>query len=441
MSQASDGKERPFDLAISDLAFGGDGVGREDEGPAQGRVVFVPGTVPGDLVRVQLVSSKRRHAHARLLEVLEPSPNRVAPPCPIHDTCGGCGWQQVAISEQRRCKQALVRRQMGQAVTTAAGEPTFEMPEMATGSALEWRQRIRARFRVRDGEVVLGLHERETHRIVDMPRCAVALPAVDAGVDILRAALAEAGDADGTAVIAATDRGRPVLSVRLRCAPAVAQALAHALGLAPDLEGALVEVAGQHTRLGASAYSYPGADRVSIAVGGFSQANPEVTARLVNDLLDETARSGATSAADLYAGAGTLTLPLARRLERVVAIEGDEGAVHELRRSAAAQGLGHLSAHVFNLDVPCGLPMVAASPPDLVVLDPPREGASALMPVLVALAPRLVIYVSCNPATQARDLRILSMGGFELVRVRTYDMFPHTAHVETMAVLQRVSAK
>lgn len=406
-------------LRVEALAPGGEGVCRQSDGPYAGRVVFVAGVAPGDVVRARLTQAKGRWARAELVEVLEPGASRVAPFCPLWGDCGGCEWQHVSLDVQRAQKRAIVQRiadKLTQGVV---------VPPLMIGADRAWRQRARLRFEA--GRTVrLGFLGARSRRLVDVPECPVVRPGVQAGMDALRRALAGV-EARGTAVVSASGTSAYV-SARLDGAPAAR--LSHLDAL---LAGGVVSGLDGTTAFGATTLEVPGSPGLMVRPGGFTQANPEVFSLLVRDVLAEVERLAPRSAADLFAGAGTLTLPLARRIPDLRALEGDAAAVEDLRRNVAGLPVRVALADLFRDDPLAGHLDVA---PDLVVLDPPREGALAVARALAVLRPPAVLSVACDPQTQARDLAVLCAAGYRLVSMRAYDAFPHTAHVETLAVLE-----
>jgi 23S rRNA (uracil1939-C5)-methyltransferase len=421
------------ELTISALAQGGEGVGREATGPHVGRVVFVAGAAPGDRALVALTEQKRRWARGRLVSLVEPGPGRTEPFCPLSGTCGGCSWQHVELAEQRAQKHAFVRR-----VAERLGGADALVPPLFGGRGDRWRQRVRVRFTVRGGAVTLGFLAERSHGIVDVPACPVSRPGVDAGLAALRRALGGLTDASGTAVIAVDDADRPLVSVRISSGSGRLAAAEVLLAGLVALPGAVVEADGQRWEHGEQELSYPGMPWLRVRAGGFTQANPEVALRIVSDVLDLVGREQPRLVVELFAGAGTFTLPLAERVERVVALESDPAAVADLVGAASRQSLD-VDARVADLRAPSALAALADDPPDLVVLDPPREGAPEVAAALAELGPRVVAWVSCDLATNERDLGVLVGAGYRLGSMRSYDMFPHTHHVETLAVLYRSS--
>jgi 23S rRNA (uracil1939-C5)-methyltransferase len=379
-----------IELRIDELAAGGDGVGRAPDG----RVVFVPFTAPGDRVRVQLTQTRPRFARARVETLLEPGPARTDPVCPVFGSCGGCAWQHVAYPAQLAAKARILEdalRRIGK--LSLPGELTVEPSPSAYG------YRSRARVLVEGGRV--GFRRRSSHVLCATTRCPVLLPALDAELHALARQpprdegeweLAWGGDAVRRAPLAAAGHERVWL-----------------------------EVAGE---------------RVGISPGVFAQANALLLPALAERLL-ACAGSGA-AALELYAGAGCFTLPLARRFEKLVALEADAGAVADLHANLAASGTTNVDVMGETLEHALAREGLALLAPEVLVLDPPRAGLpEGAVAALARLRPARVVYLSCDPATLARDLALWFGAGWALRSVQGFDLFPQTPHIEALALLER----
>ncbi|MEB2344770.1 MAG: TRAM domain-containing protein [Deltaproteobacteria bacterium] len=384
------------ELVIESLAAGGDGVGRAPDG----RVVFVPLAAPGDRVRVRLVEERPRFARGEIEALLAPGPGRVEPRCPVFGVCGGCAWQHLAYAAQVEAKHAIVRA----AFERIAG--LAELPPLGfTPSPAPYGYRGRARVRVERGAV--GFRRRRSHALCAVTGCPLLAPPLGAALAALAAAPPKpAGDwelalGEGGAVRAAPLAARP---------------------------GAL---AGERLALRA------GSERLELSPGVFAQANALLLDALAGAVLG--AAGAGASALELYAGAGFFTLGLARRFERVVALESDPAAARDLaRNAAAAAGGGPRRVRVVEARVE---PWLAAGEalalaPEVVVLDPPRGGVGpAAAEALARLSARRLVHLSCDPATLARDVAVLAERGWRLASLHGFDLFPQTPHVETLAVL------
>ena len=406
-------------VRLDSLAAGGEAVGRDDAG----RVVFVDGGVPGDLVEVELAESRKRFARGRIARLIEPGDARVAPPCPIAERCGGCPWQAVAGDAQAAAKEAIVRR----ALRTLAVEVA---PIVAAPSALGYR--VRATLHARDG--VVGFFARRSHALVAVERCLALEPALDRALAAARAleggALAAALGEDGALRGTVTPRGEVHLQlVAGRGADAARlDALAGALVACGVAAGALV---------GARAYGAAELDAGEpdaphlVSAAGFRQADHAQNARLRALVLAALEPDG-REVLELYAGDGNFTRDLHRRAARVVAVEEDAAAVARLRRA-----MGGVEAVVARVEVDVVARAARGERWSRVLLDPPRAGAADALAAIAAVAGERIVYVSCDPATLARDAAALAARGWRALGATPVDLMPHTDHVEVVLTLVR----
>lgn len=410
-------------LDIRELSPGGEGVGHLTI-KGERRAVFVPGVITGETVDVE-VDPKARPARATLLRVLTPSPDRVAPACPHVERCGGCDWMHLAPSAQAAAHASIVSRVLG--------APVIAHPAPRT---LGYRTRARVHVEARK-RVVAGMFARQSHDPAAVPECVVLDPIVDRARLDLEAYL-EGARGRGDAQIAIGAGRRAVVDLSWHGALP-----AETFG---RLERAVASGALAGARVFAGDVSVPatigdpspvlrGADGVELrlAPGGFSQATEEGNAILARRVAELAL---GTPAVELYAGAGNLTVLLARAEEReLVAVETSKEACAAARSNLAARGL---TAKVVEADAAS---FILPKATRLLVLDPPREGARAACTAAAARTPGArsklsrIVYVSCDPATLARDVKILAEGGFRIASAETFEMFPHTSHVETVAML------
>lgn len=382
-----------LDLRIESLAAGGDGVAHDP----QGRVIFVPLTAPGDLVRVRVLVSRKRFARGEVLEILEPGPGRIQPGCSAFAICGGCAWQHVSYPEQLAAKARIV----ADALERIGRLGVTKVPITASPSV--WAYRNRARL-VQEGDG-LGYRMRRSHSVCVVKECPVLEPRLEAGLS--RELPAWEGEEPREWELAAGSDG----TVRVRPVDEPVPA---------GVEAVEIQV---------------GADRLRISHGVFAQGNSGLLAPLAEAVLREATGGGATtSVLELYAGAGLFTLGLARNFDCVWAVESHPGAVADLRLNLERSG-------AINVDIREGpveevLPRLQIHSPDALVLDPPRAGVAAeALERIEAFRARRIVYLSCDPATLARDLGRLRDGGYQLRQVEAFDLFPHTPHVEVLATL------
>ena len=425
---------------IESVAAGGDGVGHLPDG----RVVFVPLTAPGDRVRVRIEEDRARFARGSLDTLISEGPSRCEPRCPVFGSCGGCAWQHIRYEDQLEAK----RRILVDALARIGGFELSEAPVIHP-SPQPYHYRARTRVLVRGG--LVGYRRRRSHRLCAIESCPVLAPPVD---DLL-SRIAEApeswvpsgaqsvGDKSRVALNEQPEEewelcagsGGEARSWRIPKDPQVAcdeSAQPRARSHAPDAD--ISQREGPAVTIALTAGS------LQISPGVFMQAN----ALLWQDLVDAVvaqAVSGAGGARgsliELFAGAGFFTLSLASYFSRVVAVESDARAVVDLAANIEAAGLAHVEVVAEPVDTALCRQWDA---PDCVVLDPPRTGLSrdAVRRLAELDAPRIV-YLSCDPATLARDLRLLceERPAYRLTHTSAFDLFPQTPHVEGLAVLEQ----
>ncbi len=416
-----------MDVVIERLVHRGAGLGR-----VEGRVCLVPGTAPGDLVRVQTVRERPALIEAVVVDILEPGPDRVAPRCPVFGRCGGCQWQHLDAARQPTLKASIlvdtVRR---------LGRIDLPPPRIVLGAPWAWRGRIELHVSPA-GE--MGFFAAGSHDIVAHTDCAIALPALSALITPLREAVA-AGPPSGSATVepVAGADGSIVVVVRgpERGLSALADRIASISGVSGVIAGMTGRSGTRWTIIGQARipWTVPGPNgplTLHLDPRGFSQANPGLNPLLISTVIAGLGAQPGASVLELYAGAGNLTVPLVAEGLDVTAVEVNAPALAEGR--AAVEALGR-KARFLSGRVEDVVSSLAKTRFDAVVADPPRTGLGPVAPAIASLAaPRLVL-VSCEPATLARDLRVLVDAGYQVREAVLVDMFPQTWHIESVVVL------
>jgi tRNA/tmRNA/rRNA uracil-C5-methylase (TrmA/RlmC/RlmD family) len=392
--------KRELDVTIERIVPGGMGIGH-----AQKMTVLVPFTAPGDVAHVSIDRVRGNTAFATLETLIEPGPLRVVTPCPHYGTCGGCDFQHLSYEAQIETKKEIIKdcfRRIG----------GIELDEVeVVPSPLEWGYRIRADWAVDRAKQVFGYYRRGSREVFDVSTCPVLNPALENARSRLHdAVLANDSQVEGEILGAVSG---------------------NAVSIAPKVDGfqaglLTIEI---------------GSERYGFDPSSFFQANASILPNLVEHVIfeacdDRIAVEG--EAIDLFCGVGLFTLPLARLFQHVTGVESSPKAASFAHESAKAAGLKNVS--ISGLAVEQWLhrrgPHVDGQV--TVVLDPPRSGAlPEVLAGIVRLNPARIVYVSCDPATLARDLNVLLADGFALHNVRGFDMFPQTHHVETVATLTR----
>lgn len=441
-------------LEVTDLGHDGEGVARH-----RGLVVFIPGALPGERVVAELVERKRHFARARLLEVERPAPERVTPPCAVYGECGGCQLQHLRYEEQLAWKAAYVR----ECLRRIGG--LHDVPVQAClGMDHPWGYRNKAQYPVArvDGGVVLGFYRKGSHEVVAATGCLVQHPLSRQAAEAARQAVADLGippydESTHQGVIRhvlcrVSFSSQRVLVTFVTRTPRIPReaALVETLRTSvPNLAGITQNInprpgnviLGERNRLlwGEDVLCERILDlELCYSAPAFFQVNPVQTEVLYRQVLAYAALKGDEHVVDAYCGIGSITLPLARRAGRVTGIEVVEAAVRDARRNAARNGIPNVTFLAGEAEAILPERVAAGERPDVVVVDPPRKGCGRpLLDAILAVRPARVVYVSCNPATLARDLRILVDGGYQVREVQPVDMFPQTAHVEAVALLTR----
>lgn len=386
-----------LDVRIENLTNEGAGVARVD-----GWVVFVPFTLAGELVKCRVFRNHKNYSEADLIEVLEPAPNRVAPKCALFGQCGGCQYQHLAYAEQLESK----KRQVAELLRHMAKieHPVCEV--IASPVEYGYRSKITPHFhRPKGGGIgAIGfLRARTRNAMVDVEHCPIAMPELNAQLAAVRErarANADAFKNGATLLMRAAQNGVLTRSDEIAV---------------EDVDGV----------------------RFEFQAGDFFQNNPFILPKFVRHAIDEAKATGAKYLVDAYCGSGLFAISAARNFEQVIGVEISESAVKKAAHNAEINGFTNCrfiaadAQHVFK-DVP------HAGADTVVLIDPPRAGCSPeFLQQLFAFGPKGVVYVSCNPATQMRDLVLFTEAGYKLGTVQPFDLFPQTKHLECVMTLSR----
>ena len=391
-------------MTVEKLVYGGDGLARLD-----GRVVFAPFVLPGERVRVQAEREKPGLIHGSTLKILEPSPVRVAAPCPVFGRCGGCHYQHAPYADQLAFKRAILEEELRRLGKMTPPE------EISIISGEPWGYRNRVQLRVDKG--ALGYLEMRSHKLCGIDHCPIASPKLNETIHILNGMLR---DPKWPRMVRALELFTDETSLQLNVTETDRPVARRFFEWCAEKIPGMVE----------NALDYEGRFRVSR--GSFFQVNRFLLTQLVDSAVDG---AEGDSAFDLYAGVGLFAPALARRFRQVTAVESGTGAVRDLQFNAERAGFTNLRAEARMVEEFLQEQERSA---DLVLLDPPRAGlGKGVVRRLVALQPRQVVLVACDPSTLARDLAGLLAGGYQIVRMAMVDLFPQTYHLESVVLLQR----
>ena len=440
-------------ITIDKVVAGGLGLTRL----AGGMVVMVPFVLPGETVVVQVDKEHKGYAQASLLEVLEPSPERVEPVCSHFQACGGCHLQHGAYQGQLAIKEAILRdlfwrqQTVGESIVDSAWEPILPSPQQ-----FHYRQRIRLQV---DSRGRLGFFARRSHEVVEVGSCPLAREELNQVLTELRGLAPFRGlarQAVAVELLFSPLEGEVVLIVHLSRRPRAADqqathAVADGIALVQSvwLAGEGFATKGPYGAIGCEGSTYgdvafllpdaPGGRELVLRfeAGGFCQVNLEQNERLIRQLLAWAEVGSNDAVLDLFCGMGNFSLPLALTARKVVGTDLQRSSIRGAQANAQANGLN--SCHFLRAYATTAVHDLRRTKErfDLILLDPPRSGCREIIALLPELGAGKLIYISCDPATLVRDLRQLQGVGFSVCKIRGVDMFPQTCHLETIVMLER----
>lgn len=449
---------------IVGIGHDGEGVGRTRDG----YTLFVRGALPGEKVKARVQHVKKQYGYAALVEVSERGPDRVEPPCPLYAECGGCQLQHLSYEGQLRWKRQLVvdaLERIGKLPVrgsgAAEGEGVTVHPTL--GMSEPWRYRNKAQVPIGQEQsgLIGGFYAQGTHRIIDMNECLIqhemnddvvrkvkrvagelGIRAYDegSGRGLLRHVVVKVGFRTGDVMVVLVTNGEKIQRVD-ELVGLIREELPGVKSIVQNINTAQTNVIfGDRTVvLWGEEYirDWIGDVQFAISARSFYQVNPVQTEVLYGKALEYAGLSGDETVIDAYCGIGTISLFLARQAGHVYGVEIVEDAIADARRNARLNGLASrvtFQAGPAEEIIPAWRRDGVSA--DVIVVDPPRKGCdAALLSTIGEMAPRRVVYVSCNPATLARDLRVLEDAGYRTVEVQPVDMFPHTVHVECVILL------
>ncbi|MCB1664431.1 MAG: 23S rRNA (uracil(1939)-C(5))-methyltransferase RlmD [Pseudomonadales bacterium] len=440
--------EEAIELQIQRLSHDGRGVAS-----IEGKIAFVDGAITGETVLAQFTSRRRQFDELKTVEVLSPSPDRVNPPCEFAGICGGCSMQHIAPAAQIALKQSVLHEQLqhiGNIERFASIPPLRSQTE-----GYRRKARLAIRYVHKKESMLVGFREKNSSFIADMSSCAVLNRSVSDLIAPLRALLlgfegrlalpqievavgesAEA-EADGThrpdRVAFIVRHLEPLPDADLQALLAFAQEHAIELYLqpkGPDSVHKLWPEDGCHRLY----YYLPDFDlRLAFHPADFTQVNGELNRAMIARAMELLDPQPEETVLDLFCGLGNFTLPIARRVKAVVGVEGSQEMVERGAENAAANGIDNARFYSADLTIDFDETTWAQPVYDKILLDPPRSGAIEIIPRLAAFRAKKIVYISCNPATLARDAGELVKHGYVMSQAGVMDMFPHTGHVESIA--------
>ena len=449
-------KNQEFTVTIEDMNEDGAGVGKLD-----GYIWFIKDTVIGDVVRAKAMKMKKSYGFARLMEVLEPSAGRVEPPCPVSRQCGGCQLQAMSYEEQLRFKENKVLNNLMRIGKFKRDEIKM-LPIM--GMENPWRYRNKAQFPLgldKDGRIVAGFYAGRTHCIIKQEDCLIGVEEnasilkvirefmeangippyqEESHSGLVRHVLIRKGFSTGELMVCVVINGKTlpkkeILVDKLREIPGMTS-----ISLSSNTEKTNVIMGREIQNLYGPGYitDYIGTVKYQISPLSFYQVNPVQTEKLYRTALEYAGLKGEETVWDLYCGIGTISLFLAQKAKQVYGVEIVPQAIEDARKNAEINGIENVKFFVGKAEEV--LPQQYEKEKiyaDVIVVDPPRKGCdSVCLDTIVKMQPKRVVYVSCDSATLARDVKYLGERGYAVERVRGCDMFPMTGHVETVVLMR-----
>jgi 23S rRNA (uracil1939-C5)-methyltransferase len=444
-------KNQNYIVDISGLTSEGFGVAR-----IEGFTVFVEGALTVEQAEIRIVKVLKNYAFGKLLKIIKPSPGRIEPPCDVVKRCGGCQLQHMSYEAQLHYKT----RQVKDAIERIGGLKDITIHN-TIGMDDPWRYRNKAQFPVgMDGDVMIGFYANRSHEIIDTPQCAiqdvindnvirtvrefikkynVSVYDENTGKGLIRHIVTRKGFKTGEVMVCIVINGDSVPNDK-----ALAEML---LSSIENLKSVVLNINKKKTNVilgdrnivifGEEAiYDYIGEFKFRISPLSFFQVNPIQTEVLYNKALEYADLKGDEVVFDAYCGIGTISLFLSKKARKVYGVEIVPQAIENARENAKLNGVGNVEFIAGESETVIPELHMKGIKADVIVVDPPRKGCDEkLLDVIAQMAPERVVYVSCNPATLARDLKYLTERGYQVREVQPVDMFPQTVHVETVVLM------
>ncbi|EQC1554624.1 23S rRNA (uracil(1939)-C(5))-methyltransferase RlmD [Citrobacter amalonaticus] len=412
-------------VTVNDLDSFGQGVARHN-----GKTLFIPGLLPQESADVAITEDKKQYAKAQVKRRLNDSPDRVTPRCPHFGICGGCQQQHASIELQQRSKSAALSRLMNNDVTEVIADAPW---------GYRRRARLSLNFQPKTQQFQMGFRKSASSDIVDVRQCPILVPQLEALLPDLRACLGSLQGIRHLGHVELVQAGSGTLMILRHTAPLSRadneklERFSHSKGLslylAPQSE-ILETVSGQ------TPWYESNGLRLNFSPRDFIQVNAGVNQKMVASALEWLDVQPGDRVLDLFCGMGNFTLPLATRAASVVGVEGVPALVEKGRENAQQNGLHNVTFFHENLEEDVTRQPWAKNGFDKILLDPARAGAAGVMQHIIKLQPGRIVYVSCNPATLARDSEALLRAGYQIQRLAMLDMFPHTGHLESMVLFE-----
>jgi 23S rRNA (uracil1939-C5)-methyltransferase len=403
--------ENELELTMTGMAYGGESLGRAENG----RMVFVPFALPGERVRVRIRDEHKRWARAELIEVLQPASDRIQARCIHFGQCGGCHYQHLEYADQLQVKQEIVIEQL-ERIGGIQAPPVVEI----IASPSPWNYRNQMQFHINPNGS-LGLVQQDGPKVLPLSECHLPLPAVDQLWSLIRV---EEQDEIGRISVRTDTQDETMIVFHAQESPTQEIEVLAGTSVAWSTPGSWQVLAGEP----ALEMQVLG-ERFQVSPDAFFQVNTALVPELVRRVLQAARVSPGQLTFDLYAGVGLFSLFLAKNGARVIAVESSPAACADFEVNLYP----YSDIELYESQVDAALPAIVASP-DLILVDPPRAGLGReVVEMILEKQPARLVYVSCDPATMARDSRLFAAGGLQLEQVQPIDLFPQTYHIETIS--------
>jgi len=444
-------------IEITDIGSKGEGIGRADN-----FVVFIENSLPGDICEVKILKAKKSYAYGKVMKVINPSTLRTESPCAVSDKCGGCALMHMAYSEQLKLKENKVRESLKR---IGGFEAANVLPIEPMDTPKAYRNKAQIPVREENGEIKIGFYAKNSHRVVENDGCYIQSEVVEDVVEIVRDYM----KANGVKAYNETNLSGLVRHIVVKSAFGTGQIMVVLVlnakpKVLPKNHGELVEELAQIKGVTSICFNYNNEStnaimgernefvwgeqyifdklnefEVKLSPHSFYQVNPVQAVKMYEYARDFAEVTKDDVVIDAYCGTGTIGLFFASGAAKVYGIELSSHAVSDAKLTALVNDVNNIEFILGKAEGKMPELVDMGVKADVVVLDPPRKGCDIkFLEAVVVLAPKKVVYISCNPDTLARDLKFLAQNGYELRAVKPFDMFCHTTHVECVAVMQRV---
>lgn len=451
-------KDEIYQIVIEDMSHSGEGIGKVNGFP-----LFVKDAIIGDRVEVKIMKAKKNYAFARLMSVLEPSESRIEPPCPVHRQCGGCQIQAMDYEEQLRLKQNMVKNNLQR----IGGFSCIPMEEII-GMDTPFRYRNKAQYPIgknKEGKIIAGFYAGRTHNIMACEDCllgdegnALILRKVIeymemfriepynevTGKGLVRHVLIRKGFATGEWMVCLVINGTKLPSVDVLIQSLCKVRGMTSISISTNTNRDNVIMGKTYETLWGKSYIQDKIRHIRYRISplSFFQVNPVQTEKLYGKALEFAQLSGEETVWDLYCGTGSISLFLAQKAKKVFGVEIIPQAIEDAKENALDNGIDNVEFYVGKAEevfVKAFKEAPEKAAADVVVIDPPRKGCEEeLLHTMLKMGPKRIVYVSCDSATLARDLKILCESKYKLERVQPVDLFPNTVHTEVVALLTEI---